>query len=64
MPQSKKITLLQFDGKMSKKEFDEAIDLGLEGIKPIYKLQQEAIKAKFAGGEQPEGGIQEEQGDD
>lgn len=47
MPQHNKITLLQFDGNMTKTEFMEAINLGLEGIKPIYKLQQEAIRAKF-----------------
>ena len=47
MPQSKKITLLQFDGKMTKDEFVEALNLGMEGIEPIYKLQQEAIRAKF-----------------
>ncbi|NVM27633.1 MAG: exosome complex exonuclease Rrp41 [Candidatus Helarchaeota archaeon] len=47
MPQSNKITLLQFDGKMTKDEFVEAMNLGLEGIKKIYKLQQEAIRAKF-----------------
>ena len=47
MPQSKKITLLQFDGKMTKDEFKEAIDLGIEGIQTIYKMQQEAMRAKF-----------------
>ncbi|MHA1130231.1 MAG: exosome complex exonuclease Rrp41 [Candidatus Helarchaeota archaeon] len=47
MPQHKKITLLQFDGNMTKEEFIQAINLGFEGIKPIYKLQQEAIRAKF-----------------
>ena len=47
MPQHKEITLLQFDGKMTAAEFQEAIDLGLEGIKPIYQLQQETIRNKF-----------------
>ncbi len=47
MPQNNKITLLQFDGKMTKDEFIEAINLGMEGIKKIYSLQQEAIRAKF-----------------
>lgn len=47
MPQYNRITLLQFDGNMTKTEFIEAINLGLEGVKPIYKLQQEAIRARF-----------------
>lgn len=47
MPQSKQFTLLQFDGKMTKNEFKEALDLGIEGINKIYSLQQEAIRAKF-----------------
>ncbi|MHA1264210.1 MAG: exosome complex exonuclease Rrp41 [Candidatus Helarchaeota archaeon] len=47
MPQSKRITLLQFDGNMTKDEFQEALQLGIIGINNIYKLQQEAIRAKF-----------------
>ena len=47
MPQHKQITLLQFDGKMNSAEFKEAINLGFEGIKPIYQLQQETIRNKF-----------------
>lgn len=48
MPQHNEITLLQFDGKMTEQEFKEAVSLGLEGIKQIYVLQKEAIRAKFA----------------
>jgi exosome complex component RRP41 len=47
MPQSNKITLLQFDGNMNKAEFTEALKLGMDGIKKIYQVQQEAIRAKF-----------------
>ena len=47
MPQNNEITLLQFDGQMSKDQFLEAINLGMYGIKQIYKVQQEAIRAKF-----------------
>lgn len=47
MPQSNKITLLQFDGKMSKPEFMEAINLGIKGMQEIYNLQQETIRTKF-----------------
>ncbi len=61
MPQSNKITLLQFDGKMNRAEFKEAINLGFEGVQPIYKLQQEAIRAKFAGDIGPVGETKEVQ---
>jgi exosome complex component RRP41 len=47
MPQHNQITLLQFDGNMTGDEFKQAIALGFEGIKPIYELQQEAIRSKF-----------------
>ena len=47
MPQNNEVTLLQFDGSMSKAEFMEAINLGMFGIKQIYKVQQDAIRAKF-----------------
>lgn len=47
MSQSNRITLLQFDGKMSKDEFFEAINLAMSGIKRIYAVQQEAIRSKF-----------------
>jgi len=47
MPQNNEVTLLQFDGNMSKAEFMEAINLGMFGIKQIYKVQQDAIRAKF-----------------
>ena len=47
LPQNNEITLLQFDGQMTKDQFLEAINLGMFGIKQIYKAQQEAIRAKF-----------------
>ncbi len=49
MPQFKEITLLQFDGNMTRSEFNEAINLGFEGTSKIYELQKEAIRAKFSG---------------
>ncbi|MHA1650118.1 MAG: exosome complex exonuclease Rrp41 [Candidatus Helarchaeota archaeon] len=48
MPQFNQFTLLQFDGNMTKEEFLNAINLGLEGIQIIYQKQQDAIRAKFA----------------
>jgi exosome complex component RRP41 len=50
MPQSKFITLLQFDGNMTQAEFLEAMDLGIKGIDTIYEMQQAAIRTKFLEG--------------
>jgi len=39
-----KVTLLQLDGKMGRAEFSEALELGIESCKKIYKLQKEALR--------------------
>ncbi|MFB0567849.1 MAG: exosome complex exonuclease Rrp41 [Candidatus Bathyarchaeia archaeon] len=41
------ITLLQMDGMLTSKEFEQAINLAVEGCKQIYQLQKEALKAKY-----------------
>ncbi|MFQ6073767.1 MAG: exosome complex exonuclease Rrp41 [Candidatus Bathyarchaeia archaeon] len=41
------ITLLQMDGMLTNEEFEQAINLAVEGCKQIYKLQKEALKAKY-----------------
>ena len=47
MPRSKEITLLQFDGELSKEEMSKAMELGFVGLDKIYQLQQEALKSKY-----------------
>ena len=47
MPHKNKITLLQLDGKIDKKKFNEAVKLGIEGCKKIYEVQKKALKDKF-----------------
>lgn len=42
------ITLLQMDGKMTKDEIKNAVELAKKGVMEIYKLQREAIMRKFA----------------
>lgn len=42
------ITLLQMDGKMTKDEIKNAVELAKKGVMEIYKLQREAIMKKFA----------------
>jgi len=41
------ITLLQMDGNLSMEEFEQALNLAVTGCKQIYKLQKEALKAKY-----------------
>jgi exosome complex component RRP41 len=41
------ITLLQMDGTLSLEEFEQAVNMALNGCKQIYKLQKEALKAKY-----------------
>jgi exosome complex component RRP41 len=41
------ITLLQMDGILSLEEFEQAVSMALNGCRQIYKLQKEALKAKY-----------------
>lgn len=47
MPNLNAVTLLQMDGKLSPKEFDEAVKMAIEGCKKIYDIQKEALKTKY-----------------
>jgi exosome complex component RRP41 len=47
MPTLDAVTLLQMDGNLSMEEFEQAVNLALDGCKQIYKLQKEALKAKY-----------------
>ncbi|KXB00287.1 exonuclease [candidate division MSBL1 archaeon SCGC-AAA261F17] len=48
MPQKEQITLLQMDGNFSPDEFDEALELAIEGCKQVYEKQREALSKKYA----------------
>ncbi|HVP26323.1 MAG TPA: exosome complex exonuclease Rrp41 [Candidatus Bathyarchaeia archaeon] len=48
MPNLNAITLLQMDGKLSHDEFENAVNLALEGCKKIYAMQKEVLKSKYA----------------
>jgi exosome complex component RRP41 len=48
MSNANAITLLQMDGMLTREEFEQAINLALNGCKQIYVLQKEALKAKYA----------------
>ncbi|MCS7120530.1 MAG: exosome complex exonuclease Rrp41 [Nitrososphaerota archaeon] len=47
MPNFNAIVLLQMDGLLTIEEFKQAIELALNGCREIYRLQKEALKAKY-----------------
>lgn len=47
MPSLNAITLLQMDGSLTVEEFEQVINMALEGCKQIYTLQKETLKAKY-----------------
>ena len=54
MPKMEKVTLLQMDGILSVEEFENTVDLAIEGCKQIYEIQREALKKKYGIEEQLE----------
>jgi exosome complex component RRP41 len=54
MPNLNAITLLQMDGILTLEEFDQAVNLALEGCKKIHILQKETLKAKYASAKEAE----------
>lgn len=50
MPSTKEIVLLQMDGLMNKKEFEEAINLAITGCIKVNEMQKEALKNSFKEG--------------
>jgi len=47
MPNMNAITLLQMDGTLSLEEFENTVNLALDGCKQIYAMQKEALKTKY-----------------
>ncbi|MCW3979910.1 MAG: exosome complex exonuclease Rrp41 [Candidatus Bathyarchaeota archaeon] len=47
MPNKNAVTLLQMDGQLDLQEFEQTVNLALEGCKQLYELQKQAIKAKY-----------------
>ncbi|WP_431061640.1 exosome complex exonuclease Rrp41 [Methanobacterium sp.] len=47
MPRSGEITLLQMDGHLTNEEFEQALDLAIEGCKQLSAAQKEAIKNRY-----------------
>jgi exosome complex component RRP41 len=49
MPNLNAITLLQMDGILTHEEFENAVNLAIQGCKKIYAMQKEALKSKYEG---------------
>ena len=54
MPNLNAITLLQMDGNLSVDEFENAINMAIDGCKQLYVLQKEALKSKYVTVEEAE----------
>lgn len=48
MPQKEKVTLLQMDGHFESGEFEEALNLAIEGCEQVYEKQTKALQEKYA----------------
>jgi exosome complex component RRP41 len=46
-PTKKEVTLLQMDGNFTRKEFEQAFEMALNGCLKVYELQKETLKKKF-----------------
>jgi exosome complex component RRP41 len=47
MPNLNAVTLLQMDGTLTPEEFENAVNLAIEGCRKIYVLQKEVLKTKY-----------------
>ena len=47
LPRTGEITLLQTDGNLTDEEFEEAINLAIEGCMEVSKVQKEALKDRY-----------------
>jgi len=56
MPKMEKVTLLQMDGILTTQEFEECLNLAIDGCNQIYEIQREALKKKY--------GLEEQESDE
>lgn len=47
VPRTEEITLAQMDGRISRKDLDELVELGIKKAKEISALQRQALKEKY-----------------
>ena len=60
LPNTEEIVLLQMDGLLTKKEWDQVAKLGIEGCKKVYEIQKAALQSKFNLGEASKNDIKNE----
>jgi exosome complex component RRP41 len=41
------ITLLQMDGMLTGEEFEQAVNMAIDGCKQVSQIQREALRAKY-----------------
>jgi exosome complex component RRP41 len=54
MPNLNAITLLQMDGILTPEEFEDALNMAVEGCKKIYAMQKDALRNKYKNVKEPE----------
>ncbi|MEK6974601.1 MAG: exosome complex exonuclease Rrp41 [Nanoarchaeota archaeon] len=54
MPRNGEISLLQLDGDVSKDDLLQALKMAKKGCDEIYKIQRQALKEKYSGGNEDE----------
>lgn len=47
-PALNEISLLQLDGVFTLEQFQQALEMGIEGAKQVYEIQKDALKQKYA----------------
>lgn len=62
MLNSNAITLLQMDGMLTGEEFEQVVNMALEGCKQINQLQKEVLRAKYVAAKEAEVDEEEEGG--
>ena len=54
-PSANAITLLQMDGMLTGEEFEQAVNLAMEGCKQVSQIQKDALRAKYTVAKEGEG---------
>lgn len=54
LPHKDEISLMQMDGDLTPEEYEEALDLAVEGCMTVYEEQKRALKEKYADIEEEE----------
>ncbi len=51
LPHLEQVTLLQLDGILTQGQFNECIDMAINGCKKVYEIQRQALMHKYFGSE-------------